>query len=267
MNIIQEHLAPTSVAGSFDVIVSGAGPAGVVAALASARAGARVMLIDQAACLGGVWTVGLLSWVIDAHGKGGIMAEIGDRLDAIGARCFRPGMNTNYAYDPEAMKMLLDEMCTEAGVTVMLYSRVVAAQRHDKQLTHIITESPGGRHAWKTKVAIDCTGNGDLAARAGCGFDLDHPETGEQQPGSMPFLVTGLNAEAIAEFRGGSSNPPKQRLLAAIRSAGVEPSYVPPVMMQIHPDLYVFIADHQYGVDARDAQGLTTATIQARREI
>ena len=65
-----------------DVIVCGGGPAGVAAALASARSGARTRLIELHGCLGGVWTAGLLSWIIDAGNKPGIMREITEALDS-----------------------------------------------------------------------------------------------------------------------------------------------------------------------------------------
>ncbi|MCP4512913.1 MAG: FAD-dependent oxidoreductase, partial [Fuerstiella sp.] len=64
------------VVGKSDVLICGAGPAGIAAALSAARAGASVQLIDVAGCLGGVWTVGLLTKILDAGNKKGIMSEL-----------------------------------------------------------------------------------------------------------------------------------------------------------------------------------------------
>ena len=102
-----------------DVVVCGAGPAGVCAAIASARTGAKTRLIELHGCLGGVWTAGALSWIIDSADKPGIMAEITGELERRGARAPRVPNGKNYAYDVEAMKLLLEEMCLEAGVDVI----------------------------------------------------------------------------------------------------------------------------------------------------
>jgi hypothetical protein len=145
-----------AIAGTFDVAVCGGGPAGVAAALAAARGGARTGLIESQGCLGGIWTSGLLSWILDHNHKPGIMKEILDGLARRGARAkAQDGKPTN-GYDPEAMKLLLEDLCTAA------------------------------------KVFVDCTGDGDLAARAGCGFDFGHPETGLTQPMTLMALVTGI---------------------------------------------------------------------------
>lgn len=68
-----------------DVVVCGAGPAGVSAAIAAGRTGAKVRLIDVNGCLGGIWTAGLLCWLLDYQNKEGLMREIIERLDARGA--------------------------------------------------------------------------------------------------------------------------------------------------------------------------------------
>ncbi|HCA28150.1 MAG TPA: FAD-dependent oxidoreductase, partial [Ruminococcaceae bacterium] len=83
MKTIQEHLE-TPVAGTYDVIVAGGGPAGVGAALAAARAGVKTLLVEQYGFLGGMWTAGMVIPIWDWENKGGIMQEIIDRLTACG---------------------------------------------------------------------------------------------------------------------------------------------------------------------------------------
>ncbi len=256
----------TPVSGNFDVVVAGGGPAGVCAALAAARAGAQVLLVEANGCLGGTWTAGLLCWVIDAD-KPGIIREIGQRLEAAGARGSRRGGADKWSYDPEAMKLLLEELCGEAGVCVQLHTLVVAAQMgDDSAIRAVLTESRSGRQAWTARVFIDCTGEGDLARHAGCGFDLGHPETGDLQPASMTTLVTGISFATVEPFVGGGLYEPKRRLVQAIRDAGIEPSYCLPVLFHIHDDLYALISNHQYGIPCDDAAALTRATLEARRE-
>ncbi|EIQ00272.1 Pyridine nucleotide-disulfide oxidoreductase [Opitutaceae bacterium TAV1] len=270
---ISEHLN-TPLAGHCDVFVCGGGPAGIAAAVSAAREGARVTLVEAHGCLGGVWTSGCLSWLIDHENKTGLMAEIKERLMRIG------GMATSSAYDCECMKLVLDEMAAEAGVRVLLHSHVVAARVDSHigmragaqgRLTHAIVESRSGRQAWSANVFIDASGDGDLAARAGCRFEIGHPETGETQPMSLMALVTGVNAGAIGEYHD-TRDPRKQEaakhaLRAHLEAHGHSPSYASPTLFHIRNDLFALMATHQYGRSALDAGDLTQATIGARAEL
>lgn len=279
---IAEPAREVPVAGSADVVVCGGGPAGIAAALAAARAGASVQLLELHGQLGGIWTTGLLSWILDAGNKQGIMREIGQRLNArsqvLGAGPW-DGRGAN-AYDAEQMKLVLDQMCEEAGVRVRLHTRVAAAVRDGQRLTHCVTESKSGREAFAARVFIDCTGDGDLAALAGCGFDFGRPadgpgsagpeRAGQTQPFSLMMLVAGLEPAAIAEFyerAGRPWNAPKDALLAEFRRAGVEPSYGRPTIFKIHDGLYAWMVNHEYDCRGIDAQQLSDATLRARGEL
>ncbi|MFH1085577.1 MAG: FAD-dependent oxidoreductase, partial [Chloroflexota bacterium] len=241
------------------------------AAVAAARGGARVRLLELHGCLGGMWTSGLITWVIDSLHKPGIMAEIGARLDARGARYSR---GRDYAYDAEAMKLLLEQMCLEAGVQVQMHTRVVAAAVERGRLRLAITESPSGREAWAAPVFIDATGNGDLAASAGCGYDLGRDDAagpgGEMQPMSLLVLLSGLDAREIAAFISHPDQDHKEakRLLTAeMQAAGVEPSYHGQTLFHLGGDLYSLSGNHQYGFSPLSAADITRATMQARAEM
>ena len=251
-----------------DVVVCGGGPAGVAAAIACVRQGVRTRLIELHGCLGGVWTTGALSWIIDSGNKPGLMAEITARLDQRDARRLRQEGGKNYAYDVEEMKLLLDEMCLEADVEVRTHTRVVAAARDTgNRLSLVITESKAGREAWHAKVFIDATGDGDLGALAGCGFDMGHPETGAVQPMSLMALVSGIRFDEVESYVGGSMAEPKQRLGALMTEIGVAPSYGNPTLFRIRDDLFALMSNHQYGVTCDDAYEITAATIRGRREV
>ncbi len=116
-NVVEEPARQVSVAEEADVVVCGAGPAGVAAALASARSGAATRLIEANGCLGGVWTAGLLSWILDTSNKTGLMRELLVRLEQRGASHVFGG---SVGYDVEEMKLLLEEMCQDAGVRIRL---------------------------------------------------------------------------------------------------------------------------------------------------
>jgi glycine/D-amino acid oxidase-like deaminating enzyme len=251
-----------------DVVVCGAGPAGVAAALAAARAGARTRLFDVNGCLGGVWTAGLLTWIFDFD-KPGLAREISQKLDARGAR--HGSHRAMFAYEPEEMKVLLEEMCEEAGVRVRLQTRVAAAHRDGQRLSAVVTESSAGREAWRAPVFIDATGDGDLGAQAGCGWDIGNPETGECQPLTLNALAAVRDASRLKDYL--SCDDLKghvaatRRNLADLQRAGIDPSYHMPTVFPVRDNVVLLMFNHEYGVKPYDADAMTAATLRARREV
>lgn len=250
-----------------DVVVCGGGPAGVAAAISAARNGAKTLLLEQHGCLGGIWTAGLLSWILDHKNKTGLMQEIFARLGKHGGRA----LTNENGYDPEVMKWVLEELCTEASVEIQLHTRVCAAARDGRRLTHVITESKSGREAVPGKVFVDCTGDGDLGAAAGCGFDLGDPQTGQTQPMSLMALVTGIVPDEVKEFYRNDETKdwasPKERLRQEMERSGHSPSYAKPTLFRLRDDLFALMANHEYNVLGTDVRDLTAATLRARKEL
>jgi len=259
------------VLGEYDVIVSGAGPAGVSAAIEAGRNGAKTLLVEAHGCLGGVWTSGLLTWILDQANKSGFMRELEDHLTSRYAVSTDIDTGRVLSFDPEIMKLLLEDLCLEAGVEIIFHSRVVAAVKDNYQrLTHIVTESKSGREAWKGNVFIDTTGDGDLAALSGCGFDMGREGDSALQPFSLLALISGVTFDEISEFSrwaGDKGSASKKRLFEAIKNGGLVPSYMSPSIHPIRNDLFKLMVNHQYGFSPLNSREVTKATLQARKEI
>ena len=96
--------------GKYDIIVCGGGPSGVAAALSSAREGAKTLLIEQGGCLGGFWTQGLLTWLIDTFDKGALLDEVMDRLEMTADGKRFPNIS-RFTADSEKTKLEFERMC------------------------------------------------------------------------------------------------------------------------------------------------------------
>ncbi len=190
--------------GVYDVVVCGAGPAGVIAAIAAAREGASVALVERFGFLGGMATAGLVMplSVFTYQNKrviGGIPWEFLERLEAMGGGYIEKPLG-NVAFDPELYKLCMQRMVLEAGVTLYMNSYLTGTVvGKDGKVECVVIENKNGAEALEAKVFIDCTGDADLAAMAG--VDMQ-PMNGEPlQPLSTYFILAGVDTSSplIAE--------------------------------------------------------------------
>jgi len=173
----------------FDVVVAGAGTAGVVAALAAARHGAKTILIEKKGYPGGTVVEGGTAlhsfynlWKAFPEAKKrqvvkGIPQEIIDRLMKIGATTGHAEMTRGYDYDSvctaidtEMYKLVTFEMLDEAGVFVAVNTLLTGVIMNGSRIEGVITESRNGREAIRADAFIDCTAYGDLSAFAGAKY-------------------------------------------------------------------------------------------------
>ena len=159
------------VVGNYDVVVCGGGPAGFIAAVAAAREGARVALVEQYGFLGGMATMGFVAplSVFTYNGAqviGGIPWEFIGRLEAMGGGLVEHPLG-NVAFDPELYKLCVQRMVLEAGVELYLHSYFSGCRMDGNRVTHVFIENKNGTEALAARVFIDATGDADLAAAAG----------------------------------------------------------------------------------------------------
>ncbi len=188
---ITEPARKIPVIAGVDVVVVGGGPGGVPAALAAARAGAKVMLVERHAFLGGNATAGLMTCYNgfrnqqapnDNQTVKGIPAEIVAEIHKAGGTS--PGVSYPQAaedldagkltycvgLDPEVVKYVQLKMLVDAGVELLFHSWGASAIRDGNRVAGVIVQNKSGRQAIRAKVTVDATGDGDIAADAGAEF-------------------------------------------------------------------------------------------------
>jgi len=227
-----------------EVIVVGGGPAGIGAALGSARTGAKTILIDRFGSLGGLQTQGLngIFSFVDPELHSGIVHEIVGRLkdakavlsnDEIPAWTRSPIKDRfmqmlgpdklpkrmvdtesgwwgrwGYCFDPEYYKYMLDGMMEEAGVKLLFHSFAAGAIREDNFLKGVLVEGKEGRRAVLGKVIIDTTGTGDIIWKSGAPCDEGIPageKKGSKSGYLSCFMIGGVDQAKFDAFR--AANP------------------------------------------------------------
>jgi hypothetical protein len=210
--------------------VVGGGPAGFAAAVAAARRGADVVLMERYGYLGGLATGGLVFWIdrmTDWEGNlvvGGIGRELVERCGAeatlgppreqwgsrdpkhaaywgVRTSAQRGIVNWSPTVDPEVMKLASNDMVREAGVQVLFHCWAVAAVKDGNQVTGVIFESKEGRRALLAGAVIDCTGDGDIFHLAGAAYDDDFDPASAHARLNTSFRFGNVDMRRYLDFR------------------------------------------------------------------
>ena len=182
---------------NWDVIVCGGGPGGVNAAVAAAKQGAKVLLVERYGYLGGMATAGLVNpfmpYTVSTTGQvltTSVFNELLDRLQAAG------GLAPDRAvFDDEQMKLVLDQMLADHGVSVLFHAFVTGVEVSAGAIQSVRITGKSGEMRLRAKVFVDSTGDGDVAALAGCEVQIGRSQDGLCQPMTLCFRLGGVEAD------------------------------------------------------------------------
>jgi len=249
-----------------DVLVIGGGPAGCCAAIAAARDGAKVILLEAAGCLGGMATAGMVSkWAPFSDKQKVIYSSIPlEILTRYKERAGIPEEKWDWVnIAPETLKLLYDDMMEEAGVKVRFETRVVAVNQKDGVIENVVAADKSGLSPFKAKIYIDCTGDGDVAYFAGAEFEKGDAD-GTMQPGSLCFMIVNAHLKESTML---SSNP-ADGLWAKIRDEGKFPltcKHFIPAYFTKDRSVILANAGHLNGLDSTDPESVSAAYRKGRR--
>ena len=273
-----------------DVLVVGGGPSGTAAAVAAARLGASVVLLERYNHLGGLSTGGLVIWIdrmtdwSGQHVIRGFAQEIMDLLptDAVAgpaqeewgskdpARAAYWSQRTaayhgivtwSPTVDPERLKLASQEIVLQEKVRLVFHSWVAMPLLEEGKVRGAIFESKAGRQAVRAKVVVDATGDGDLFARAGAAYESDIEAADIHHCMNTAWLLGGVDMDRWIEFKAGS---PEQFAQFMARGREEVKAFERP-FVSWRNDIALFMGPRQSGFSALDVDDQTEVEIRSHR--
>jgi hypothetical protein len=268
-SFIHEPAHDLPVAYEADLCVLGGSCTGVFAAIRAARLGLKVVIIEKQGCFGGVATASLVCvWhsFFDTEDKkaiiDGLTRETMERLErrGVATQAKRPNPSRYYTFNPEELKITLDEMMLEAGIKPYLHTQFCAPLwENDSEacgkLVGVAIENKSGRSAIRARFFIDATGDGDLAARAGCETYF----SSHLQPATTCATISGWDSLRLETDYSNllAQHGEEFGLPTGFAWGGIIPG----------SQNYMMAATRVYGTNPADADDLTKTEIEGRRQV
>ena len=280
------------VAATAEVLVVGSGPAGLAAAIASARSGAKTLLVERYGFLGGNLTASLVGPCMTSYSLDGTTQLIKGIFEEMVLRMERAGgaihpskiaAGSEYSgfivfghdkvtpFNPESVKLVAMEMCLEAGVELLLHTFVADTIVEGGAVTGVVTASKSGLQVLRAEVTVDCSADADVAARAGVPFQIGRDEDGLTQPMTLFFRVRNVDDARVKAYV--AAHPQDYRPFASLVQQAREQGEfsIPHRGVGLYRTLDAGVwrinttrVQRLYGTDARD---LTRAEIEGRRQV
>ncbi|MEK6796237.1 MAG: FAD-dependent oxidoreductase [Spirochaetota bacterium] len=230
----------------YDVVVVGAGPAGLTAAIAAAREGSSVLLVERSSQVGGMGTAGLVShWLggrcIDTSrwAVGGLFRTFCEETAQRGISVlpaasdhadvqytpygqYKGSLIAGVPFDPFAMAAYLERKINDAGVTLLLNVHAAAIEKRGDRVIAVTLAGKEGLFTVEAATFIDATGDADIAAMAGCPFVKGAEEDGYMTPASLIMHIENVDEDGLMSYVNSQDDPRFRKLMARIRTDGVD---------------------------------------------
>jgi glycine/D-amino acid oxidase-like deaminating enzyme len=285
---IVEPVRQTPIVREVDVLVCGGGVSGVGAALGAARTGAKTMVIERNAFLGGAATAVLMNtWNVPVTKMTGVAREVANALADRGAGVIA---GPTFPFDPEALKELSVDLLQKAGVEILNYTWIVDPIMEGDRIRGVVIQNKSGRQAILAKTVVDATGDADIAAAAGAEHIKGRESDGKMRPMSVLFRLGGVDVQRVVEYcrsqpaENFTADPnfhilePEKGLVRfsgffdiaeRARAAGELPPEVHYLRMEgvdVARGIVTVNNARVYGVDGTNAWDITRADIEARMQ-
>jgi hypothetical protein len=275
-----------------DVLVVGGGPAGIAAAIASARNGATTTLVERFGFLGGNLSAGLVgpcmtSYSLDGQTQliKGIYEEMVMRMEQQGGAVHPKHIPSGSPYsgfivyghdkvtpfDPESVKFVALDMVREAGVKLRLHTFVADAMVEDNAVTGVIAASKSGLEALTARITVDCSADADVAARAGAAFEQGRDLDGLTQPMTLFFRIKNIDDAVVEEYV--KSHPEDYRPFASIIAEAKAKGEFPiprkgiGIYKTTEPGIWRVNTTRLHAFDGTNVEDLTNAEIAGREQV
>ncbi len=254
----------------YEVIVVGGGPSGCTAAAASAREGAKTLLIEATGALGGMGTSGLVpAWCPFTDYEKIIYRGMAEKVLKAGIDGMPHVASDRYNWtpiDPELLKRIYDDLVTENGAEVLFNSMLSAVNTDDQgSVESIVVANKAGLTAYKADVYIDCSGDADLAFWAGAEYEKGDEE-GDLQPATHCFMLANVDDYGYIygkNLHGGNPESPIHKITAEGKYPLIPDKHS--CNNHVVPGVVGFNAGHIWGVDNTKPQTVSNALIQGRK--
>ncbi len=266
--VLPEQAVP--VRGTYDVVVAGGGPGGFPAAIAAARQGARVLLVERYGFLGGLATAGLVAPILahTAHESDqpiveGILRELTERMFDIGGApswsdaCSEWGIR----FDAESLKYVTDRLVIDSGVEVLFHTLAADVVTDGRRITHLVIESKSGRQAVAAKAFVDATGDADVAHRSGC-----QTVQGREFDGRVESMGSFIHLGGIDGVTEAQSTAAQRRLEREMEAGRIR-FYGSTIqsLLSMQPDHYA-LNRTRFAADPTNVSDLTAAEVEFREQ-
>lgn len=252
---------------SGDVVVCGGGPAGAAAAIAAARSGAKVILLEQLGCLGGLGTAGIVPCFCPfSDGEKPVVRGIGEEVLIEMARRMKRPVNYDWMpIQPEILKAVYDDMVETAGPVLRLHTKVVDVVGKGR-LNAVVISTKGGLKAVAGKVFVDATGDGDVSTWAGADFEVGGAR-GETMGPSLCPTFAGIDWNAFDANRRPGPRPDQVIWMRHLKQgrAPIAEWHLAAGVLKVGRSIGSGNIGHVYGVSGLDEAGLTRGMVDGRR--